>query len=61
MFKNLPLTERFNVQVRGEAFNLLNTPQFGNPNAVFNTPQFGTVTGTQNPNRQIQLGLKLLF
>jgi hypothetical protein len=61
LFKNIRFTEQVNLQVRAEAFNLMNTPQFGNPNAVFNTPQFGTVSGTQNPNRQIQLGLKLLF
>jgi hypothetical protein len=61
LFKNIPVTERVRFQVRGEAFNLLNTPAFSNPSAVLTTPQFGTVTGTQNSNRQIQLGLKLLF
>jgi outer membrane receptor protein involved in Fe transport len=61
IFKNVVLTERFRFQIRGEAFNLFNTPAFGNPNAVLTTSQFGTITGTQNNNRQIQLGLKLLF
>jgi hypothetical protein len=61
IFKNVLLTERFRLQIRGESFNLLNTPAFNNPNAVLTTSQFGTVTSTQNNNRQIQLGLKLLF
>ena len=61
LFKNVSITENTRLQIRGEAFNLSNTPAFGNPNATFNTPQFGSVTGTQNNNRQIQLGLKLLF
>ncbi|MEJ7607278.1 MAG: hypothetical protein WKF37_13685, partial [Bryobacteraceae bacterium] len=61
IFKNLVFTERLQLQIRGEAFNLFNTPAYGNPNAVFNTPQFGSVTSTQNNNRQIQLGVKLLF
>jgi hypothetical protein len=61
VFKNVQITERMRFQIRGEAFNLLNTPQFGNPNAVLTTAQFGTITGTQNDNRQIQIGLKLLF
>jgi hypothetical protein len=61
VFKNVVITERVRFQIRGEAFNLFNTPAFGNPNAVLTTGQFGTVTSTQINNRQIQLGLKLLF
>jgi hypothetical protein len=61
IFKNIPVGERVRFQIRGEAFNLFNTPAFGNPNAVLTTPAFGTVTSTQNNNRQMQLGLKLLF
>jgi hypothetical protein len=29
--KNLPVTEKFKVQFRGELFNILNHPNFGNP------------------------------
>ena len=61
LFKNVNITESFKIQIRGEAFNLTNTPSFGNPNAVLTTPAFGTVTSLQNNNRQVQLGLKLLF
>jgi hypothetical protein len=34
---------------------------FGRPNAVIGSPQAGTITNTSLPNRQIQLGLRLVF
>lgn len=61
MFKNIQFTERFNLQFRAEAFNLSNTPLFGNPNNNVESGAFGTITGQDNPARQVQLGLKLLF
>ncbi|MCC6536483.1 MAG: carboxypeptidase regulatory-like domain-containing protein, partial [Bryobacterales bacterium] len=61
MFKNLRFTERFNLQFRAEAFNLSNTPIFGNPNNNVESGAFGTITGQANPPRSVQLGLKLLF
>jgi hypothetical protein len=61
IFKNLPIGERVKIQIRGEAFNLTNTPGFSNPGATLNTSTFGSITGTANNNRQIQLGAKILF
>jgi len=64
LFKNFNITERAKVQIRGEAFNLSNTPGFSNPNATFNPvnlASFGSITSTANNNRQIQLGAKILF
>lgn len=61
MFKNFEFTERFNLQFRAEAFNITNTPIFGNPNNNVESGAFGTVTTQDNPARQVQLGLKLLF
>ena len=61
LFKDFGITERVRLQIRGEAFNLSNTPGFGNPNATFGTAAFGSITGTANNNRQIQFGAKILF
>jgi Carboxypeptidase regulatory-like domain/TonB dependent receptor/TonB-dependent Receptor Plug Domain len=61
MFKNFRFTERWNLQFRAEAFNFTNTPIFGNPNNNVESGAFGTITAQDNPARQIQLGLKLLF
>lgn len=61
LFKNFAITERAKIQIRGEAFNLSNTPGFSNPSATLNTSAFGSITSTANNNRQIQLGAKILF
>jgi hypothetical protein len=61
LFKNFPIRERVKFQFRFEAFNILNSPQFSNPNAVFGTAAFGTVTSTSIENRDIQLGGKLVW
>jgi hypothetical protein len=61
IFKNLRFSERFNLQLRGEAFNLTNTPIFSAPNNNVESGAFGTVTAQSNPPRSVQIGLKLLF
>jgi len=49
------------VEVRAEAFNALNHPQFAPPNTVVGSTAFGTVTSQANSPRQVQLGLKVYF
>ena len=61
LFKDIPITERFNVQFRAEMFNLFNTPQFGLPNSAIGAPNAGTITSIVGNPRQIQLGLRLAF
>lgn len=61
LFKNIPLHEKLTVQVRAEAFNLLNHPSFANPSAVFGTSAFGNITATTINNRQLQLAAKINF
>jgi hypothetical protein len=62
MFKTFNLSGRLRLQVRGEAFNLFNTPWFGAPNTNVTAPAFGTVASTQaNDPRNIQLGVRLSF
>jgi carboxypeptidase family protein len=65
-FKKFRLTERFNLQLRAEAFNLLNHSNFAVPNQVVFTgtnisSSAGQVTYTSTSSRQLQLALKLLF
>ncbi len=52
---------RFRVQFRADAFNLLNTPQFGFPNQNIGSPTVGKITTTIGDNRSMQLALKLDF
>jgi hypothetical protein len=58
--KNFRVTEGTRLQFRGEIFNILNHPNFGQPNTQWDTALFGTV-GSALPSRQIQFGLKLVF
>jgi hypothetical protein len=58
--KTFRLTERFRLQFRAEAFNVLNKANFTAPNANISSPAFGTITSTYDP-RSLQLALKLLF
>lgn len=57
----LPFNDRSRVEFRAEAFNVLNTPQLGNPNATLGNPAFGVIGGTARSNRQMQMGLRILF
>lgn len=59
--RSFHLTETMHVELRGEFFNLTNTAHFGRPNATVGSPQLGRITATAAPNRQVQLGLRLVF
>jgi hypothetical protein len=69
VIKNTKVTERLNVQFRGELFDIFNHPNFGNPGLTF-TPTsttFGVINSTRFPTgdfgsaRQIQFSLKVGF
>jgi TonB dependent receptor-like, beta-barrel len=55
------LGEGGRIEFRFEAFNALNTPQFGLPAATVDLPGAGTITSLSNPMRELQFGMKLLF
>ncbi len=75
-FKEIPLTERFNMEFRAEFFNILNHPTFNAPNfggngvtaisnsANFTSSTFGEIGSTRfapyDP-RQIQFALKMYY
>ncbi len=69
LFRTFKLTERFNLQFRAEAFNLSNTPHFGNPNGNRNSGNFGKILSTQSGtgrdafgrSREFRFGLRLSF
>jgi hypothetical protein len=52
---------RYNLQLRFEAFNALNHPIFGGPNANVNSANFGKITSIANGSRVIQFASKFIF
>lgn len=60
LFKNFTIAERFKVQFRAEAFNVLNHSNFLGISTSLGATNFGQVTSTREA-RRIQLGLKLNF
>jgi hypothetical protein len=64
LFKQISLNkmrEGSRLEFRFEAFNALNHPQFGGPNASVNSGSFGVISGQENIPRTVQLGLKLYW
>lgn len=60
IFKQFKVTERMQLEVRGEAFSVVNTPQWNNPDTGIGNKTFGYITGAGG-NRQMQLGAKIMF
>ncbi|HEX8130756.1 MAG TPA: TonB-dependent receptor [Pyrinomonadaceae bacterium] len=60
LLKNTRLSERFNLQLRLEAFNLFNHPNFNLPDNFLGSPTFGQILSAREP-RHLQFGAKLLF
>jgi hypothetical protein len=60
-FKEFAPRERHRLQFRYEAFNFLNTPQFGAPSRSLGAADFGRIGGTSINNREMQFGLKYIF
>jgi hypothetical protein len=46
--RRINFTERFNLMLRMEVFNVFNHPQLGNPNVNFSSPLFGQITSIVN-------------
>lgn len=60
LVKNLKLGDALSAQIRAEAFNALNRPNFDLPDNQLGSPSFGRVLSAGAP-RRIQFGLKFLF
>ena len=73
VFKSFPIAERYRVEFRSEFFNILNHPNFNQPNfggngvvaiggsGDYTSPSFGQIGSTRTPPRQIQFALKLYY
>ncbi len=67
VFRRIQVNDRVNVQLRGEAFNISNTPHFANPGADVSSSNFGVIGSVQNTGREgndqrfFRIGLRVGF
>lgn len=66
--KFINITERLNLRLRGDLFNVLNRAQYGAPNADISASNFGIITSTisnyatgRGTPRELQLSAKFVF
>jgi Carboxypeptidase regulatory-like domain len=57
----MPVEHATTLQLRIEAFNAINHPQFALPGATVGSSTFGVITATSVANRQVQLAARLVF
>jgi hypothetical protein len=60
LMRRIPVGGGRSVELRGELFNLFNTPNFNQPNAVAGAANFGSIITALDP-RVAQLAIKFLF
>jgi hypothetical protein len=58
--KTFRFTERMNLELRAEVFNVSNTPPLADPNGSFGSAAFGSITSAGNP-RVFEFVAKLRF
>jgi hypothetical protein len=58
--KHFRLRERYAFEIRAEAFNLFNTPNYNQIGRIINASDFGQVD-SQLPPRELQFGAKITF
>ena len=68
LFRNFRVKERWGIQVRGESYNVSNTPHFSNPAANVSSGGFMTITSAlsrsnnvEGGERQFRLAMKISF
>ncbi|MFN0109198.1 MAG: carboxypeptidase regulatory-like domain-containing protein [Blastocatellia bacterium] len=61
IIKRFRFTERIGGEVRADALNVTNSPNFTNPNGTFGNPAFGQVTGTVGGERLVRFGARVTF
>lgn len=58
--RNFRMGERFRLELRGEAYNLTNSPRWGNPTNSVNNASFGQILSATG-ERELQLAARLTF
>jgi len=61
IFKDFKFKERGQLELRGEIFNLFNTPQFALPWPQVDVSNAGQITSTSHESRQIQVSVNISF
>lgn len=61
IIKRFRFTERIGGELRADALNVTNSPNFGNPNGAFGSQTFGQVTGTIGGERLVRFGARVTF
>jgi len=61
LVKRTGIGERVDLELRGEVFNVTNTPAFAQPNGSFGSPAFGTITSTSTDPRVVQLAVRVHY
>jgi hypothetical protein len=68
LFRNFRVTERWNIQLRGECYNVSNTPHFSNPSGNISAGGFLAITSAlsrannvEGGERQYRVALKVTF
>jgi len=60
LFRRFPI-KKVTLEARVEAFNVTNTPHFGQPNGDTSSSGFMTITSAQGDERQIRLAARISF
>ena len=63
LFRQIPLVEGTRLEIRAEAFNITNTPNFSAPGTLtFTSPAtFASITSTRDNSRQLQFAAKIYW
>lgn len=60
LVRNFRIGESFRIEIRGEAYNLTNSPRWGNPINSVNNPSFGQILSSAG-ERELQVAARLTF